>query len=203
MIRHIVFDLGGVLVDWNPRYLYRKIFRSEEEMEYFLSHVCHMDWNEEQDAGRSFADAIDLKTAQFPEYKDEIRAYFDRWIEMLNGPIPESVELLEKIHHSGTYNLYAITNWSAETFPYARKLYPFLSIFQDIVISGVEKIKKPDQAIYQLLLDRQQIKAEECIFIDDNTRNVEAAQRIGMEAIHFTDANTTKLTLSKNYNISV
>ena len=183
--KHIVFDLGGVLVDWNPRYLYRKIFDTEGEVEYFLTHVCDHDWNELQDQGRDLDEATAERIDRFPAYKKEIQAFYGRWTEMLGGPNQPVVDLLGRLVQRGEYNLFSITNWSHQTFPIARKLYSFLSIFQDIVISGVEKVKKPDPRIFQILLDRQQIQPQECLFIDDSLRNVEGAFQMKMHAIHY------------------
>ena len=185
-VNTVVFDLGGVLIDWNPRYLYRKIFVDEAEMERFLSEVCHYEWNRAQDGGRTFAEAIAERRAAYPQYEKEIRAYFDRWEEMMGGIAEANVKLLRKLHQQQKYPLYAITNWSAETYPIALRKYDFLHFFQDTVVSGEEKLLKPDAAIYQLLLDRNQLKAEECVFMDDAAENVDGARRLGMQAIHLT-----------------
>ena len=196
MIKHIVFDLGGVLIDWNPRYLYRKIFEKEEEMEYFLQEVCHMEWNEMQDGGRGFQEGIAERIVQFPNYAEPIQAYFSRWTEMLGGPIDGSVKILGELVKQGKHNLFAITNWSHETYPFAKSRYAFLSCFQDVVISGVEKLKKPDPRIYKILFDRQQIAPEECVFIDDNRRNIEAASQVGMQVIHYMSSEQLRKDLS-------
>lgn len=181
----IVFDLGGVLIDWNPRYLYRKLMKSEAEVERFLTEVCTQAWNHEQDAGRSLAEATAWLVAQQPAWEAEIRAYYDRWEEMLGGPIHGTVELLESLRDGGRYRLYALTNWSAETFPTARRHYDFLNIFAGIVVSGEEKVAKPEARIYQILLDRYAIDPARAIYIDDSLANVQAAQQLGMEGIHF------------------
>ncbi|RMG73324.1 MAG: HAD family phosphatase [Bacteroidetes bacterium] len=181
----IVFDLGGVLIDWNPRYLYRKIFATEAEMERFLAEVCTLSWNHEQDAGRTLAAATELLVGQHPEWEPQIRAFYDRWEEMLGGPIHGTVELLETLRDSGQYRLYALTNWSGETFPIARQHYDFLNIFEGIVVSGDEKVAKPEARIYEILLERYQIDPSRTIYIDDSLPNVEGAQAAGMEAIHF------------------
>lgn len=181
----IVFDLGGVLIDWNPRYLYRQLFATEAEVERFLTEVCTLEWNFAQDAGRTLAEATEWLVGQHPAWETHIRAYYDRWEEMLGGPIAGTVELLEALRDGGRYRLYALTNWSAETFPIARRLYPFLDIFEGIVVSGDERIVKPDPRIYQILLDRYQITPARAIYIDDSLPNVEGARAAGMEAIHF------------------
>lgn len=181
----ILFDLGGVLIDWNPRHLYKKIFKDLEEMEYFLNRIVDSDWNEEQDAGRPFEKAIDLLAKKHPEYRDEINAYFFRWKEMLNGPIEESLEILRKIKKESGLPVYALTNWSAQTFPIARELYSFLGWFNGILVSGEEGMKKPDPKIYELTATRFGIEPAATLFIDDSLRNVQAAIRCGYDAIQF------------------
>ncbi|WP_143307014.1 HAD family hydrolase [Chitinophaga vietnamensis] len=183
----IIFDLGAVLVDWNPRYLYRKIFDKTEDMEYFLSNICTSEWNEEQDAGRSLQDGTELLVSQHPAHEANIRAYYGRWKEMLNGEISGTVALLESLKKSGKYQLYALTNWSNETFPLALVQYPFMQWFDGIVVSGREKQRKPSPSFYHLLLDRYHVKAAEALFIDDNPRNVKAAEALGINSILFTD----------------
>ncbi|MEZ5038563.1 MAG: HAD family phosphatase [Saprospiraceae bacterium] len=184
-IKTIVFDLGGVLVDWNPEYLYRKIFKDETEMQYFLKEVCSPHWNAEQDAGRRWADAIDLLLPDFPAYESAIRAYFDRWTEMLGGPIQGTVEILKEIKDKGEHQLFALTNWSNETFPHALERYDFLQWFEGILVSGDENLKKPDPKIYHLLLERFAIDPASAVFLDDSLANVHASIAVGMPAIHF------------------
>lgn len=184
-IKTIVFDLGGVLIDWDPAYLYRKMFDDPKEMEYFLTEVCSPKWNVEQDAGRSWEDATNLLLPQFPKYEKEIRAFFGRWTEMLGGPIDGTVDILREIKESGQYRLYALTNWSAETFPYALERYDFLQWFEGILVSGTEKMKKPEQRIYQLLLDRYDIEGQKALFLDDSAANVKGSIDAGMPALRF------------------
>ncbi len=187
-IETIVFDLGGVLIDWNPEYLYRKIFTREEEMQHFLSEICTSAWNEEQDGGRSIQEATETLVREHPQYEREIRAYYGRWEEMLNGTIKGTEEVLYALKEQGEVALYALTNWSAETFPlaYNHSQYQCLHWFKDIVVSGKEKIRKPFPEIFQLLLSRFHLKAEATLFIDDNLRNVKAAEAMGFAVIHFT-----------------
>ena len=185
MIKTIVFDLGGVLIDWNPRYLYRKIFDDERAMEHFLTEVANMDWNVQQDAGRTWAEGTRQLSAQFPEHTAAIRAYADRWVEMLGGPIEGTVDILRDLKDGGQYPLYALTNWSAETFPYAQERYGFLQTFEGILVSGEEGMIKPARKIYELLLDRFNIEAATSVFIDDSLKNVKGAEAVGMQAIHF------------------
>jgi 2-haloacid dehalogenase len=194
-ISTIIFDLGGVLIDWNPAYLYRKIFATEEEVTHFLTNICTPDWNEEQDAGRSLQLATDILVQKHPEYESAIRAFYGRWEEMLGGPIQGTVDLLTQFHQEKRYRLYALTNWSSETFPIAQARYDFLQLFEGILVSGEEGIKKPDAKIYQLILDRYQLKAEKSIFIDDNLRNIVAAEALGINTIHFKSAEQLKDTL--------
>ncbi|KAF1067190.1 MAG: Alpha-D-glucose 1-phosphate phosphatase YihX [Pseudomonas citronellolis] len=184
----VVFDLGNVLIDWNPRYLYRQLFDGDEAaMEYFLAEVCHSAWNEEQDAGRSFADGIAEAIGRHPHEAERIRAYYTRWEETLGGPMADTLAILEELR-GGEQRLLALTNWSAETFPVALQRYEFLSWFEDIVVSGREKLKKPDPAIFQLLLQRAALEPAATVFIDDSPRNVAAARALGIQALHFTSA---------------
>ena len=181
----IIFDLGGVLIDWNPRHLYRKIFKTEEDMEWFLQNVCTSDWNEKQDAGRSFEDATNELLIKFPEHEAPIRAWYDRWEETMNGPIADTVEILNQIRESKKYRLYALTNWSDQTFPWALGNFEFLHWFEGIVVSGHEKTRKPFPEFYQILLDRYKIDPTKSIFIDDVPRNIVGAQAVGIQGIHF------------------
>ncbi|MEM6699585.1 MAG: HAD family phosphatase [Bacteroidota bacterium] len=185
MTNSIIFDLGGVLINWDPRNLYRKIFEEEERMEYFLANVCTSDWNEEQDGGRSLADGTNLLIEQHPEWETEIRAFYDRWEEMLGGVIEGTLDILTRLKASGNYKIYALTNWSSETYPIAQGLYEFLGWFEGVLVSGAEKMKKPDPKFYQLMLDRFDIDPSTTLFTDDNSRNVKAARKMGIPTIHF------------------
>jgi len=182
----IIFDLGGVLIDWNPRHLYRKIFGADHAaMEWFLAHVCSPEWNLRQDAGRPWPEAIAEAQARHPEHAALIRAYRERWEETLGGVIDDAVALLAELR-SEPVRLLALTNWSAETFPIGRRRFPFLDWFEGIVVSGEEKLVKPDRAIYELLLRRYAAVPERAVFIDDSQRNVEGARAAGMMGLHFT-----------------
>lgn len=196
-ITTIVFDLGNVLISWDPRLLYNKIFTSAEETEDFLQNVCTGEWNAMQDCGRPFAQAVEEKSREYPELKDQVHAYFDRWEEMLGGEITGSVEILKSLHEAGSYRLLALTNWSSETFPIALKRYDLFQYFEGILVSGEEKLIKPDEKIYQLLIDRYQIDPAEAVFIDDTEKNVLAAREIGMEAIHFRSPDDLKEELKE------
>jgi 2-haloacid dehalogenase len=190
----VVFDLGGVLIDWNPRYLYRKLIADEAGVERFLSDVCSHDWNVAQDAGRRISDAVAEASARHPDKIDLIRAYYDRFDEMMAGPIDGTVAILEDLHANGT-PLYALTNWSAETFPIGRRRFGFLSLFRHITVSGELGLAKPDPAIYRHVLAAAGKEAGQCIFIDDSPRNVEAARGLGFSAIHFTSADALRREL--------
>jgi len=193
----IIFDLGGVLIDWNPRHLYRKIFKTEEEMEWFLQHVCTGDWNEQQDAGRSFEEATQELLAKFPDHQVPIRAWYDRWQETISGSIPGTVDILHQIRESKRYRLYALTNWSEQTFPWALNSFDFLHWFEGIVVSGHEKTRKPFPEFYQILLDRYQIDPKRAIFIDDVYRNILGGQALGIQGLHFQSPAQLKKDLQK------
>jgi 2-haloacid dehalogenase len=180
----VVFDLGGVLIDWNPRYLYRQLIADEAAMELFLGEVCHSGWNEEQDRGRTFAAAIEEAVARHPAERALIEAYHHRWEEMLAGSIEGTVAVLAELKNAG-YELHALTNWSAEKFPIARGRYDFLTWFESILVSGEHGLIKPDPKIFELLLERIGRRAGDCIYIDDNPKNVEAAAVLGFDAIRF------------------
>ena len=182
----IIFDLGGVLIDWDPRYLYRKILKNEEEISWFLSNICTSEWNDQQDAGRSFKEAVDELLLKHPDWELCIKAWADRWKETIKGPVPETVDILRKIKNKTGHRLYALTNWSAETFPWALENFDFLHWFEGIVVSGVEKTRKPFPEIYQILLSRYKINPAKAVFIDDNIKNVEGAKAVGLNTIHFT-----------------
>ncbi|MFZ9981880.1 MAG: HAD family hydrolase [Cyclobacteriaceae bacterium] len=198
----IIFDLGAVLIDWNPRYLYRKIFRDESKMEWFLNNICTPDWNEEQDAGRSFKEASDLLVKQHPDWESEIMAFRLRWEEMLGGPIEGTVEILNSVKNTGKYKLIALTNWSAETFPIAKARYDFIGWFDGIVMSGEEKTRKPFGKFYRIMIDRYNLRPEKCVFIDDNPRNVKGGLELGIPGIQFIDPQQLKASL-KTYGIIV
>ena len=183
----IVFDVGAVLIEWDMRNLYRKMFADHQQMDWFLSNICTPAFNIEQDRGRAFADAVAHLSALHPDWSKEIRAYDECWIEMLGPPIDGTVAILECLQRGG-WPTYAITNFSREKFDIARGLYPFLNSFRGIVVSGDEKLVKPDPAIFSLFLDRYALNAADCVFIDDSTANVASAAQLGFRALHFTSA---------------
>lgn len=184
----IIFDLGGVLIDWNPEYVFRKVIPDVERRQFFFENICTHDWNVEQDAGRPIAVATELLVNQYPEWETEIRSYYGRWEEMLGGPIHETVELLRELRDRGEHRLLALTNWSAETFPVALERYDFLYWFEGIVVSGDEKTRKPFPDIYQTLLSRYSVDPATAVFIDDGIKNVHGAENLGIRGIHFQNA---------------
>ena len=185
-ITTIIFDLGGVLIDWNPEYVFNETyFDSIAKRDYFLTHICSLDWNEEQDAGRSIVEATEELIKKFPDWEPAIRDYYGRWTDMLKGPVTEAVDIFRQLKESGKYNLYALTNWGAGLFDIALVRYNFLHWFDGRVVSGEEKMRKPFPDFYQLLLNRYNVKAEEALFIDDNLRNIKAAEALGINSIHF------------------
>ncbi|MEL7021017.1 MAG: HAD family phosphatase [Bacteroidota bacterium] len=202
VIDTIIFDLGGVLVDWNPRYLFQKLLPNDTAVDDFLNRVATFDWNEQQDGGRSIAAATAALVAQHPEHESLIRAYYDRWEEMLGGAKEDVVTIFRKLKESGRYNIYALTNWSAETYPIAERQFEFLQWFDGVLVSGRERLKKPDPKIYQLTLRRFNIAAKSAIFIDDNLRNVRAAEQEGIRSIHFTTSDALRNALAQ-YEIRV
>lgn len=187
-IETIVFDLGGVLIDWNPDYVFDKLFDSQDRKRYFYKHICTHEWNLQQDAGRSLVEATEERVRLFPDWEVPIRAFYGRWEEMLGGPIQDTVEILEHLKNAGKHRLLALTNWSAETFPVALEKYEFLQWFEGIVVSGREGVIKPDRRIYEILLERHAVNPETAIFIDDNKTNAEAAAMLGIKGIHFTSS---------------
>jgi 2-haloacid dehalogenase len=184
-INTIIFDLGGVLIDWNPRYMYRTLFGVESEMEDFLRTVCHHEWNEKQDAGRPFAEATEELVVAHPEKEKYIRAYFDRWPEMLGGAIEGTAAILEALHKKKEYRLLALSNWSAETFPFAQERFPFLGYFETVLLSGTEKLIKPDPRFFQLLQSRLHVDFSKSVFIDDVQKNIDGALALNLNTIHF------------------
>ena len=197
-INTIIFDLGGVLIDWNPRYVYRSIFKTEEEIDWFFENVATHDWNENQDAGYPIAKATEDLVAQHPEWEKEIKAYYGRWTEMLGGPIPGTVEIFRQLIQIPGLKTYALTNWSAETFHIALERYDFLHWFDGRVVSGEEKTRKPFPDFYQRLLNRYNVNPAEALFIDDNLRNVKAAETLGIASIHFQSPSQLKEEIKRH-----
>jgi 2-haloacid dehalogenase len=193
-INTIIFDFGGVLVEWDPRHMYRHVFENIPEMEYFLTHICTEDWNLQQDGGRSLSEGTRILQDKFPEYATKIQLFYDRWEEMLKGEISENVILLKELKEK--YKLYGLTNWSAETFPIALKRFPFFEYFDGIVVSGQEKMIKPDEEIFKLIMSRYHLQSENSLFIDDNLKNINTANKMGFATIHVQEKTDLKKELS-------
>jgi 2-haloacid dehalogenase len=192
-----VFDLGGVLIDWNPRYLYRKLFNGDEQaMEHFLSHICTPAWNKQQDAGRSFAEGCALLKATHPEAAHAIDAWLERYNEMLAGPIQGTVDILGELRSSGV-PVYALSNWSAETFPFAQERFQFLQWFDGMMLSGKVGLVKPDPRFFQLFLQTFSIDPASAVFVDDLKQNVAAAFEAGFHGIVFTDPDQLRSELAE------
>ncbi len=192
----IIFDLGGVLIDWNPLYVFDdNYFESPEQRDYFFNHVCTGDWNENQDAGYPIAKATEEKLAEFPEWEKPIKDFYGRWTEMLGGPIHDTVEIYRQLKKNNELKFYALTNWSAETFPVALERFDFLHWFDGRLVSGEEKTRKPFPDFYQKLLDKFDINPSGAFFIDDNLRNVKAAEGMGIPSHHFKSPAELKNTL--------
>ncbi|MDD5250258.1 MAG: HAD family phosphatase [Rhodocyclaceae bacterium] len=197
MIDAVVFDLGGVLIDWNPQRLYRQLIPDAAARARFLAEVCPQSWNERQDAGRPLAAATAERIALFPQHAELIAAYYGRWEDMLAGAIDDAVAVLEALHRRGV-PLYALSNWSAELFPIARHRFAFLDRFRGIVVSGEEGLIKPDAAIFRVLCERHGLAPAACLFIDDNPANVAAAAALGFAAHQFTSAAALRACLNES-----
>ena len=182
----VIFDLGGVLVDWNPDYLYKPIFNDDERMNDFYARICTPDWNEQQDEGRTLKEATEELVARFPHEEENIRLYYDRWEDMLKGPVDGTVEVFRKLKEKGDLKLYALTNWSAETFPVALNRFDFLHWFDGRLVSGEEKMRKPFRPIYETIIKKFNINPDTAIYIDDNARNLTVPKEMGIHTIHFT-----------------
>lgn len=187
MIKTLIFDLGGVLIDWNPDYVFRELIPDEAKRKYFFENICTHDWNLEQDAGRSLWEATDLLVKQFPEWEAEIVAYYGSWHNMLGEPDFGTLDILKKAVEHPDYQVLALTNWAAETWDWVLKIerFQFLHWFDGVVVSGQEKVRKPYPEIYQILLNRYGIQPESAVFTDDNFANVVAAKKHGIHGIHF------------------
>jgi len=184
-IKAIIFDFGNVLLEWDPRYVYQRFFPNDpESMEHFLREVRFMDWNLLQDKGRPFVEGVAVLSREFPHYSHLIQAYHDHWIDSLGPSIAGTVQILQQLKQAG-HKLYGLSNWSAETFPYARAKHDFFDLLDDMVISGEVGHVKPDPEIFQILLDKIRRPAKECLFIDDALPNIQQAQKLGFATIHF------------------
>jgi 2-haloacid dehalogenase len=183
----VVFDIGNVLIEWDPRYLYRRIFKTPEEIEHFLSTICTSAWNLEFDRGRSFSEGVAELVAKHPQHETAIRAFDERWDEMIPGLVPGTLALMERLE-ARDVPLYAITNFSAEKYAGARVRFPFFDRFRGVIVSGRERVLKPDRAIFDLLMNRYELRPADCLFVDDSKANIAGARAAGMEAHHFRGA---------------
>ena len=191
-----LFDLGGVFFDWDPNHFYKNVFENIEEREFFLAEVCNDQWNVQQDAGRSIAEAELELIPKFPHYEKEIKMYYKNHRKMIRGVFEEAVDTLKKLKDKN-YECYVLSNWSAETFAGMIDDYTFLKLFDGLLISGEDKLIKPDHAIYQLARDRFNLNPEETVFIDDKLENIQAAQEMNFKTIHLTDPNIIKTEIKK------
>lgn len=197
MIKNIIFDFGGVLIDWNPKHLYKSIFETEEEMDYFLENIATYEWNAQHDAGLPVAVGTAELIAEHPEYREAIEAYYGQFEKMLGGVIEGTLEIIKELKSKG-YKLYGLTNWSSETLPIAMKLYPYaFEHFEGIVVSGIEKVLKPFPEIYNILLSRYDLKPNESVFIDDNAANLNYPSSIGLATIRFSSPESLRIELAK------
>lgn len=196
----VVFDFGGVLIDWNPRYLYKKIFQDEKEMEYFLTQVCTTQWNAGLDKGKPFRQGVKELSLVYPQYAEQIELYDLRWEEMCGEVIQGSVDLLYRLKKH--YPLYGLTNWSEEKFALTRPKHDFFDLFDGIVISGVEKEIKPEPRLFEILIRRYGLNPEKTIFTDDSLPNIKTAEKMGSQAIHFENPEKLEEMLRKrNVNL--
>ena len=192
----IIFDLGGVLIDWDPRYLYRKIFADQDQMEFFLAEICSPAWNAQMDRGYPFRKAVGELSEEHPQYSGEIQAFYERWEEMVSGSFPETVKVLEEVREAG-YPLAALSNWSGETLPRVAHQFEFLEWFDPLVVSGDVKMVKPDAEIFYLTLEMIGREAGDCLYIDDSLDNVQIAQKIGFPCIHYSSADQLRKRLEE------
>lgn len=196
-IKNIIFDFGGVLVDWNPHYLFDKYFNNIEESNYFIENVCNSEWNAEMDGGKPFEQAVKERSAMFPKYAEPLKLYQTNWMDTMGEEIPGMYDLIKSLNENGFPVIYGLTNWSAETFPAVQKKYHIFSLIDNIVVSGEVKQLKPNPEIFHTLLNKYNLKAEESLFIDDNIKNVEGAKAVGINALRFESASQLKKDLEK------
>jgi 2-haloacid dehalogenase len=199
-MKNIVFDFGGVLVDWNPHHLYDKYFGSVEKAEWFLNNICLYSWNIQMDGGKPFAEGVAELQAQYPEWSEAIAIYHTRWIEMMGGEIAGMADIVKRLKEAG-YGVYGLTNWSSETFPLVKDKYAIFKQLDGMVVSGEEHLLKPDAAIYKCLLERYNLQAEESLFVDDNADNVTGARNVGMKAVRFTSVAELERELKDVYGL--
>lgn len=189
-----VFDLGGVFVDWNPLFLFRKLFETEEEAQWFHDHICTSDWNLEFDAGALYAEGVAELITRFPRYWREIQAYDTRWQETIGDLHQGTIDIHDELI-AADQPTFAITNFSWEKWVSMLPHWSFLEKFDGVVVSGLEGLVKPDPRIYQLFCDRYSLAPESCVFIDDNIANIASARHFGMKGVHFTSPEQARAEL--------
>jgi len=199
MIKNIIFDFGCVLINWSQHNLYDTYFGSKEKTDWFIDNICTWEWNNQTDVGKTFASSVEEKIAEFPEWEKEIRMYWERWEDMIGGAVEGMQDWICELKKAG-YKVYGLSNWSAETFPLVKEKFPVFKMMDGIVISGEELIAKPDLRIYQILLDRYGLKADECVFIDDRKGNIDAAEALGIQGITFKSCEQAKQVFNQIAN---
>lgn len=191
MIKNIIFDFGCVLINWSQHNLYDTYFGSKEKTDWFIDNICTWEWNNQTDVGKTFASSVEEKIAEFPEWEKEIRMYWERWEDMIGGAVEGMQDWICELKKTG-YKVYGLSNWSAETFPLVKEKFPVFKMMDGIVISGEELIAKPDYRIYQILLNRYNLQANECVFVDDRQSNIDAAKELGIHGITFANCEQAK-----------
>ena len=181
-----LFDLGGVFFDWDPKFFFKEIFNNDDELNHFIENICNNDWNIKQDRGRSIIDGEKELIKRFPEYEDKIKIYYPNHRKMFKKVFTDSVDILLKLKDH-KYMCYVLSNWSAETFIGMKDDYNFLNKFDGMIISGEEKLTKPDKDIYKLAIKRFNLIPKETIFVDDRIENINSAKLLGFITIHLTD----------------
>ena len=198
MIKNVIFDFGCVLVNWDQHNLYDPYFGSKEKTDWFIDNVCTWEWNNQTDIGKTFAESVAEKVSKFPEWEKEIRMYWERWEDMIGGEVEGMKEWINELKSAG-YQLYGLSNWSAETFPLVKDKFEVFGMLDGIVMSGEELIGKPDLRIYQILLELYGLQAEECVFIDDRLSNIEAGEKVGIQGIVFKNCEQAKSEFRERY----
>ena len=194
VVKGVIFDLGGVLVDWDPMHLYRKLFADEARAADFIANICTQDWNEKQDAGRALSEATAERVALFPEWEAEILAYYGRWVEMVGGLVPGTGEVMRELKAAGL-RLFALSNWNSQTFAQVRPRFPEFDLFEDIIVSGDHGCIKPEERFYRIALERIDLPLQSLVFVDDNPRNLRGAELIGLRGLLFTGADNLRRDL--------
>lgn len=191
---NLIFDCGGVLLDWDPHHLYDPYFEDRSKTDWFLQNICTSDWNLQMDGGKPITVGVAELSAKFPEWSREISMFFTDWVKMIGGPIPGMLEFVQEMKTAG-HGVYGLSNWSSETFSLIKDDYPVFQLLDGIVISGYEGVTKPGPEIYNLFLKRYSLRASDCVFIDDNAANVAGAEAVGIRGIRFTSVEALRAAL--------